>query len=156
MNDPIMARFADIGVPGRRKPMNRDNQPPKREASEWDTKPIYYMVKGVKQEFFTIRHVAMAFGRSVQSIRAWEDAGVLPKSPYRSPKPRKETVPGVPVKGRRLWTRAQVEGMLAIAREMGLILDRPGGRRGKPPNKAFALKVNELFRQLLIQQQNQP
>lgn len=147
-----MSRFADIGVPGRRKPVNRDNRPPKRQATDWDEKPVKYMVKGVEREFFKISHVAAAMGRSVQSIRAWEDAGVLPKSPYRSPKPRKEMVPGVVAKGRRLWTREQIEGMLRIAQEMGVILDLPNGKRGKPPNKAYAIKVNELFRQLLTQQ----
>lgn len=153
MTDPIMSRFADIGVPGRRKPANRD-QPPKPKAPEWDDKPVRYIVKGVEREFFTIRHVAMALGRSVQSIRAWENQGVLPKSPYRSPKPRKETVPGVAVKGRRLWTREQIMGMIRIAQEMGVIFDKPGGGRGKPPSKAYALKVNEMFRQELTQHQS--
>lgn len=149
MNDPVTARFADINVPGRRKPANRDK--PKPEAPVWDDKPVKYMVGTEEREFFTIRHVAVAFGRSVQTIRAWENQGVLPKSPYRSPKPRKETVPGVAVKGRRLWTREQIVGMIRIAQEMGVIFDQPKGGRGKPPSKAYAVRVNELFRQELTQ-----
>lgn len=149
MTDPILSRFADINVPGRRKPANRDKPVKVVETPDWDSKPVKYMVKGVMVEFFTIGHLARALGYSVQSIRAWEQQGLMPKSPYRSPKPRKEQVPGATVKGRRLWTRAQIEGILRIAEEMGVVLNR------KPPTKAFAIKVNNLYAELTQQTQNQ-
>lgn len=141
----FLDRFSDIGVPGRRAPMNR--AAPAETVTDttpvWDDKPLKYLVKGVEQEFFTIGAVATALGVSVQSIRAWEQKGLMPRSPYRSPRPRRAQLPDKASKGRRLWTREQVDGILRLAREEGVILNR------KPPTPRFAQRVSQLFIELI-------
>jgi len=150
MADPVLDRFSDLedvrDYPGKRKPALRIKRRPQvDDAPSWDESPVYYMVDGKQQEFFTIRHLAAALDYSQQSIRAWENSGLLAKSPYRSPKPRRPTIGGRNTKGKRLWTRQQIEGILRIAQEEGVIVNK------QPPTKAFARKVGALFRELLAQ-----
>lgn len=150
MSDPL-DRFKDLvegdepDYPGRSRPKLR--QPANRPGKDtgevvWDTRPVYYAVGGERMEFFTIGHLARALSYSQQSIRAWENQGLLPKSPYRSPKPRRPTIEGRVIKGKRLWTRQQIEGILRIAQEEGVVLNK------KPPTRAFAKKIAVLFREL--------
>ena len=117
-NTSVEERFADLDYPGRRKPVNRDTKaPPPPLEQPWDARPVYYKIGGEKQEFFTISHLAKALGYSVQSVRAWEAQSLLPRSQYRSPRTRRPVAAGRSDKGKRLWTRAQIEGILALARE---------------------------------------
>ena len=143
-NDPALKGFEDLDYPGRRKPLNR--QPKKAAPVEtvlWDAKPVFYLVDGERREFFLIASVAKALDYSVQSIRAWEAQGLLPNSPYRSPRTRKPVAGGRSTKGRRLWTREQIEGILRLAKKHKVILNR------QPPTPAFAADVAKLFNQLL-------
>src|SRR5687767_12360287 len=146
MADPLLDRFADLqdpakdkaSYPGKREPKMRSikrSAPQRDDKPPWDENPVYYMVKGVRREFFTIRHLAAALDYSQQSIRAWENSQLLAKSPFRSPKPRKPTIGGRNTKGKRLWTREQIEGILRIAQEEGVILNK------QPPTRAFARRV---------------
>jgi hypothetical protein len=149
MSDAITDRFADMDYPGRRKPVNRQ---PKKATPEdmpvWDAKPVYYLVGGEKREFFLISHLAKALEYSVQSIRAWEAAGLMPSTPYRSPKTRRPVAAGRSNKGKRLWTREQVEGILRLAKKHRVILpDRKGHKQ--PPTPAFARDVAQLFHGLV-------
>lgn len=154
MPDPL-ERFKDLvegdeqDYPGKTRPRLRqikrtgkDSDPP----AIWDSKPVYYSVNGERKEFFTIGHLARALSYSQQSIRAWENQSLLPKSPYRSPKPRRPTIDGRNTKGKRLWTRQQIEGILRIAEEEGVVLNK------QPPTRAFARKVAVLFRELTANQ----
>jgi hypothetical protein len=143
--DPVTERFADLDYPGRRKPVNRERKVEVPEAAPWDARPLHYIVKGEKQEFFTIGHLASALGYSVQSIRAWEASGLLPRTPYRSPRPRKAATAKVNTKGKRLWTREQIVGIVQIAREEKVILNKV------PPNPRFAKRVQQLFTALQSQ-----
>jgi hypothetical protein len=149
MADPLLDRFDDLtepekDYPGRTRPkLRRVRTVPEPPPTEWDDGPVYYMVGGERQEFFTIRHLAKALDYSQQSIRAWENQGLLPKSPYRSPKPRRPTIAGRNTKGKRLWTREQIDGILRIAREEGVIVNK------KPPTRSFARKVAARFRSLV-------
>jgi hypothetical protein len=147
MSDALAERFAGLkepeakNYPGKRKPALRQ---PKRktveEAPGWDADPVYYVVKGEKREFFTLRHLAAALDYSQQSIRAWENSNLLPRSGLRSPRPRTPTIGGKNTKGKRLWTRAQIEGILRIAEEEGVIVNKV------PPTRAFARKVSAFFK----------
>lgn len=136
--------FEDLDYPGRRPPKNRGAAPPPTPV-EWDAKPLYYNVNGQKQEFFIIGHLAKALGYSVQSIRAWEDKGLLPPSPYRSPRTAKPVAGGRSDKGKRLWTRQQIEGILALANKHKVILNK------KPPTREFARDVAGFFNSLVSQ-----
>lgn len=147
MSDPLKA-FEELNYPGRRKPVNRD--PPKRQSDTpvWDAQPATYIVGGEKREFFYIGALAKALGYSVQSIRAWEAQGLLPKSAYRSPRTAAPVAGGRSDKGKRLWTRKQIEGILRIARKHGVIINR------EPPTKAFSHEVAKLFNDLLGEEQH--
>lgn len=144
MSDPLLDRFADLNYPGRRKPANRPSEAPAEKTTEvWDEKPVYYFVKGEKREFFTISHLASALNRSVVTIRSWENKGLMPRTPYSSPRPRGENLPGTAPKGKRLWTRDQILGIMQIASEEKVILN------GKPPTKRFSQRVLDLYAQLI-------
>ena len=135
--------FEDLDYPGRRKPVNRGVAvAPPSEPNHWDDNPVFYRVNGELKEFFVISHVAKALGRSVQSIRAWEDKGVMPRTPYRSPRTRAVTGTGSN-KGRRLWTREQVEGMLRLAKRHNVILNK------KPPTMDFARDLMAFYTSLI-------
>lgn len=143
MSDPALKRFDDLDYPGRRKPVNRDKPPPPPNDTEvWDARPVTYLINGEKREFFMISHLAAALGYSVQSIRSWEQDHLLPRTPYRSPNTRGKPQAAGSRKGRRLWTREQVEGIVALAKKHQVILNR------KPPTTAFARDVARLFREL--------
>jgi len=135
--------FGGLDYPGRRKPVNRGTKAkPLPDTGVWDEKPARYMVGGEIREFYTISHLAKALDYSVQSIRAWEDKGMLPRSPYRSPRTRKPVAGGKSDKGKRLWTREQVEGIVRLARRHNVIFNK------KPPTAAFARDVRVLFDKL--------
>lgn len=150
MSDPLLDRFSDL-VPGKKPPVNRTAEAVQSLLAQesWDEHPVKYFYNGVEHEFFTIGSLAAALGKSVVTIRSWENKGKIPKSPYTSPPPRRETIPGRVPKGKRLWTRAQIEGIIHIAKQEKVILN------GKPPTDAFAQKVRVLFQQLLQQEQEQ-
>lgn len=141
--DPITERFESLGktFPGRTPPHSqRAEEPP--EPKNWDARPRTILWKGDAREFFMIGHLAAALGRSVQTIRAWESSGLLPKSRYRTAPPP-HGVNGAKPKGRRLWTRMQIEGLLRIAEQEGVILND-----GPPPTRAFTERARKLFTEL--------
>lgn len=158
MSDIIDEKFGDLDYPGRKKPVNREAKNGKRKASvdepsdtpDWDGKPVYYLVGGERREFFTISHLAKALGYSVQSIRAWEDKLLLPRTPYRSPRTKRPVAGGRSDKGKRLWTREQVEGIVRLAKEHRVIFpDKHGDKH--PPTPSFARDVAALFASLTPQ-----
>jgi hypothetical protein len=132
--------------PGGKVPVNRaeKSESDYESASAWDSDPVQYPYKGGMRDFFTIGHLAKALGRSTVTIRAWESRGVLPTSDYRGPRPRTTPNFGSTPRGKRLWTREQVEGILRIAEEERVITDP----HQKPPNTRFTTRVTELFLRL--------
>jgi hypothetical protein len=146
MSNPA-EKFADLDYPGRKRPMNRDTQPASTDTELWDAKPVYYLIGGERQEFFLISHLAKALDYSVQSIRAWEAQGLLARTPYRSPRTARPVAGGRSDKGKRLWTREQVMGIVRIAKKHKVIFpDRKGVKH--PPTPAFAAEVGEFFNSL--------
>jgi hypothetical protein len=141
VSNTVAERFADLDYPGRRKPVNRVPVSPPEPAA-WDAKPVYYKVGGEKREFFSISHLAKALDYSVQSIRAWENMNLLPRSPYRSPRTKRPVAAGKSNKGRRLWTRAQIEAILRLAKKHKVIFNKT------PPTAAFANEVARAFYEL--------
>lgn len=96
--------------------------------------PRIFTVRGKDVEFFTIGQVAMALNRTPSAIRKWEDNGIIPTAQYYTPS---EDVRGK----RRLWTKAQAEGMVRIAEEEGILEDT-----WKPISKTrFTERVIKLF-----------
>lgn len=105
---------------------------------DWDAKPRTFAVGGVEMEFFTVGQLAAAIGRKPGTIRKWESLGIIPKATYQIP-----GRDGDDRGRRRLYSRAQVEGLILICEEEGMYAY---GR--KPFNEtAFKARVLELFKQ---------
>jgi len=150
MSSNVLEQFEDLDYPGRKKPVNRDKKVVTAVVDEeWDAKPVYYRLPGQteKQEFFLISHLAKALGYSVQSIRAWEAQGLLARTPYRSPRTAAPVAAGRSNKGKRLWTREQVLGIIRLAKKHRVIFPNRKGVK-HPPTPAFAAEVGEFFNSL--------
>lgn len=93
----------------------REALTPPSEPQSWDRAPIVMKVKGVEREFFEIGALAEALGRRAVTIRSWEDKGIFPKPRYRT-KPPRPSAKGKVTLGRRLYTRAQIEAVVAAAK----------------------------------------
>lgn len=109
-------------------------------ARRWDARPREMSLNGVNTEFFTIGSVATALGRSPITIRSWIDKGWLPPARYRTP-----GIPGTRGNaGLRLWTRAQIEVIIAAAASSGLLGAHGLSNSQKHETmQAFAEKVRE-------------
>ena len=141
MKDPTDS-FLDLArPPGSKKPTVASlehKRERKRQAEEdpWDTNPKTFDLNGVPTEFFDITALSIALKRAPTTLRRWETEGVIPKSTYyKGNDPRGR---------RRLYTRAQIEGMQRIAREEGMLRDR---YTFVPPS--FTKRVTDLFADLL-------
>jgi hypothetical protein len=113
-------------------PKNTPTPPAAPTEKPWDRNPKRLTVRGVEREFFTIGALAEAINRRPVTIRAWEDRGVIPKARYRG-------------RGqKRLYTREQVEGLVRLCDEHGILTfaSRPDSI---PP--AFTSDVIELWKQ---------
>jgi hypothetical protein len=121
------------------EPMRRKGVTPPTEA--WEAKPRTYTVNGKDVQFFTIGQLAMALNRSAKTVRRWEERGVIPSAIFRAPSKS--------VRGKqRLYTRAQVEGMVRIAQEEGLLHSNYQGIR----KTRFTEKTIALFAKLAAEE----
>lgn len=82
------------------------------EPSDWDAHPQIKLVRGQEMELFTVGALAMALGKSVDTIRKWERKGYIPGAPYRL-----KTEGG----GRRLYSRALIESAIDEFDKRGLL-----------------------------------
>lgn len=127
----------DEFYPGSR--VRRDSPPAPAAAVEEDDllgKGTVMVLRGRSVEFFTIGQVARAINRSAVTLRAWEASNVIPKSGYVKPS-------ADPRGRRRLYTRAQSESIIRLAKEHG-VMDA-GSRK---PLTSFKLAVWKAFAEL--------
>lgn len=119
-----MDEFLDEYYPGSKTKRVVHKAPePDDEPLELGT-PRVYRVGGKDVEFFTLGQLAAALHRKPVTLRRWESDGVIPLPRF--------SVPGQDgdKRGyRRLYTRAQVEGIVSIARKEGLMDDTNKGIR---------------------------
>lgn len=108
------------------------------QTKTWDIKPRKYLYRGELTEFFTLGMLAQALNRKPGTIRKWEREYIIPKATLikGSNDPR-----GV----RRLYTRAQVEGLIQIAKEVGIF--NPAAKKSVRDTE-FTQKAVELFQRL--------
>jgi hypothetical protein len=96
-----------------------------KDNEAWDARPTvkHFTLNGhhIEREMFPIGALGKALGRDPVTIRAWIRKGWLPEARFLT-KPLPGTRGDAP---RRLYTRAQIEGILAIAREEGLLKEKP-------------------------------
>jgi hypothetical protein len=95
-----------------------------REDEGWDAHPIKDKIHPVTKqpmELFTVGALAKALQRNSVTMRTWIRKGWLPRAMFQT----KPVYGSRGDAGRRLWTRAQIEGIVAIAREEGLLGEKP-------------------------------
>lgn len=101
----------------------------------WDEDPIYKRVDGYLREFFGISHLANALQRSPKTIYKWERAGLFPRPTF--------VYNGASRHGqRRLYTRFQVDGVVRIAVDEGILQ----GTNRYLGETLFPTKTAEFFR----------
>ena len=140
-DDEEVEALAEEYYPGSKRKIDRTDETEKSKADPdgWDAKPRTYKKNGVDTEFFTVGHLAAAMNRKPLTIRQWERKGIIPKSTYQ-----RAGRDASPHGRRRLYTRAQIEGMIKIAAEEGLLTND----RREIASTNFKTRVLELFRQL--------
>lgn len=141
--DEEVEQLAEEYYPGSKRKIDR-NDPESAKASTdgWDAKPRTYKRNGKDTEFFTVGHLAMAMNRKPLTIRQWERKGIIPKSTYQ-----RAGRGGSQHGRRRLYTRAQIEGMIQIAAEEGLLTND----RREIASTNFKPRVLALFKKLAAQ-----
>jgi hypothetical protein len=98
---------------------------------------------GKEYEFFTIGDLARLLNRKPVTIRKWEAEGVIPKAVYIMPSKIKDTR-GI----RRLYSRQQIEGLVVIAREEGVLEPNANGKWKSIEETDFRQRAYDLFVQL--------
>jgi len=110
--------FAELEYLFYSKKRKRRAKEVKVEEPEWDSKPIRKLVRGKEMEFFYIGALAQALGKSVKTVRYWEQQSFIPKSPYRLPA---YIVGGKKVPGKRLLTRQLIDATVEEFSKRGLL-----------------------------------
>jgi hypothetical protein len=102
--------------PGTTSPRNR-GKVLDRPQHEWlqSLKSSEFLVNGQVVAFYTIGALAQALNRKPVTVRSWEAKGWIPPASFRTPAPKGETVPGKAVKGRRLYSEAQLVFLVEAA-----------------------------------------
>lgn len=139
--DEEVEALAEEFYPGSKRKIDHseDADDPKVITDGWDAKPRMYKRNGVDTEFFTVGHLAVAMNRKPLTIRQWERKGIIPKSTYQ-----RAGRGGSQHGRRRLYTRAQIEGMIKIAAEEGLLTND----RREIASTNFKARVLALFKHL--------
>lgn len=126
--EPPPSSKPDKDYPGKRAPKNRKQAKLKvvgPQEPQWDDHPRVFLNGGVETEFFQIGALAMALKRKPVSMRKWESEGIIPKANFRTPTPRGTNVPGKAVKGRRLYSRQQIEFLIEAVRRFEIDGSKP-------------------------------
>lgn len=85
-----------------------------------------YVIEGKELEMFTIGELAQRLDRQRQTLRKWENNGIIPQATYRS---------GA---NRRLYTKNQIEAIVACVEKHQI-------KQGQPIPKEFKKEVKEAF-----------
>ena len=129
--------------PGTSRPIirhpNRNSEEGRRANpdSYWDRSPRVYNLGGKEREFFTVGNLAEALGRKSGTVRKWERDGVTPPATYQAPS-------NDPRGRRRHYSREQVEGIVRIAEEEGVLVSHATAIK----STNFTARVIALFNEL--------
>lgn len=124
----------DVPVPGSRPRVQHEKKERAKPAPRpWDAHPRKLRVDGREMELFESKALCNALGINYEQLKHWERRGYLPKTNLRLPRksrgpadvsPQLRNHGGGEIPGRRLYTRAFIEGCVRLAKEHGL--DKPG------------------------------
>ena len=87
-----------------------------------------YVIEGKELEMFTIGELAQRLDRQRQTLRKWENNGIIPQAIYRS---------GA---NRRLYTQNQIEAIVQCVLKHEI-------KQGQPISEEFKEEVKEAFDQ---------
>lgn len=107
----------------------------------WSDKPKEFIINGGPMDFFNIGQLARALGRKPVTIRLWEREGILPKATFML---NANSVNG----RRRYYSKGQVEGIVRIALEEGILVSHQRPIKGT----RFTERVVALFKELSSKQ----
>jgi hypothetical protein len=116
-HDPRLKEAPRGYYPGSRVPLpsGKETKPTKEVTPQtWDSRPVWKVISSVKTEFFTIGAVCAALGRPPVTIRLWVKHGHIPDATFRLPDKSG-------IRGRRLYTRKQVEAIIQTAEDHGIL-----------------------------------
>lgn len=118
-------------------------EPPEELAVRWDAHPLRKRNRTTNEivEYFMVGDLARALHRTVHTIYKWERSGFLPKARYG-----KKVDGALGGASRRLYTRRQIEGLVLIATEEGLI-----GHKISLKDTNFARRARTLFEKGVVQ-----
>ncbi len=143
-------KMFDGFYPGSKTPTRHVSRPVAPPAPDpvdvpWDAKPIKRTVQSqrgpVTVEFYAISALAKALGKRPTTLRAWMDKKWLPEARYRDiPKNHPD---GSQIEGVRLWTHGQIEAIVRIAQEEGLLATR----HSDVAASQFPQRVRQWFRE---------
>ncbi|MGW3860274.1 hypothetical protein ACWEDZ_02150 [Streptomyces sp. NPDC005047] len=108
------------------------------DLARWDEEPVYKKISGFYREFFAISHLANALNRSTKTLYKWESSKP-PLFPQATWIYNGESKNG----RRRLYTRRQIEGVIRIAYEEGVL----SGTQRFISQTQFPARCTELFQQ---------
>lgn len=100
-----------------------------------------FLVDGKPQEFYGVGELASALNRRSVTIRKWESDGTIPNATFILPSDDKRG-------RRRLYTRAQIEGLKRIAQEEGLLEPNANGKWKALEETKFRTRALQLFKEL--------
>lgn len=107
---------------------------PRPAIGGWDQEPVFKRVDGYLREFFSISALALAINRSTKTIYKWESGGLFPAATFVFNSASKQG-------RRRLYTRKQIDGVVVIAAEQGVL----NGQKRYITQTKFPLLCFELF-----------
>ncbi|GAA2322080.1 hypothetical protein GCM10010149_89010 [Nonomuraea roseoviolacea subsp. roseoviolacea] len=134
-------------APAANLPWNADRRPPSQPVKIdplADVKPKLYTVDGRKLPFYGINGLAHVLGRKADTLRKWEEKGWLPVPSIEFPGKDATDPKSIRYGKRRLYSRAQLLGLLQIAREEGILQ-----KHSKPIKETnFPARAHKLFADL--------
>lgn len=118
-----------------------------KKDSDWTINPIKKTLpNGRDMEFYTIGALAVALGRPLVTIRYWMKEGYLPAPSYRLGD--KTDATGKEIKGRRLYSRAQIDVAVELFGKAGA-LDKT---RIKWPNQKLTDAIAEAWSNIRVEE----
>lgn len=148
MSDEIDKMFSDLDTyyPNSKRKRREPKKPEVDVPDTWDTKSYKKTLPNGKDiEFYTIGALAQALGRPVITVRTWIKEGYLPPSPYRLP--TKKNRNGDDHKGRRLYSRAQIEAVVDLFGKSGVL----HVKRIDWPNQQLTTAIADTWKRIQVE-----
>ena len=137
--DNFLSDLDDYYPNSKRKRRVKEEKVNKKD-SDWTINPIKKTLpNGRDMEFYTIGALAVALGRPLVTIRYWMKKGYLPAPSYRLGD--KTDVTGKEIKGRRLYSRAQIDVAVELFGKAGFL----NKTRIQWPNKQLTDAITEAW-----------